>query len=764
MEKVIVLGQYDMGNGQPSEAQDSGGVFHDLDSVATSLDTELSNIIVSYDSACLDPGLNGERKISLRRASMAELPLALPSNWSETPDPKHIYRFLPLGLSFHCSPGALLQLPNTTDILPGTALIFYMLDGDPPAWTAVLKMHPEENFGSEHGKVIVSDLDSRGISHFGKVSPGGYDSIGFLAHPGNGLSYSVEGLVLRDDAGGLPLGGVHVQLIDSNGIAETQTDTDGSYHFTGAQARKGIPGQRILVGAYLKTLDDGSWRSQSAEIAGSTLLKMPELRFPPSYETGTLTGYVRYDDGTAVGLGGLVTVRWIHPDNLDADSANDNPGLDILYAAQPVLNGGVFLISKVRATSGNRLEVFATEPLSHVRSAPPTRVTLQTGQLVSLNLVVERRDNVAPYIRNAYPQNGGFNFNPKSDLSIIFSEPLDEATLISAATAPAPSIRLLDRQGQAQRITHYFDPTRFLLGVTSVDENGAAKALDSGKRYTLELTTAITDRAPQPNRLAPLETTYPQGVAYRATFRTIPPDTNDHNECTLELLLQLRRGSRRASEPARRVGLQQRRHPLHDRRMPDQGRHGCCAVRAPRQAALLSHQRLALRRGAGQLRRQLLPMVRSRDRPQKMERAHRHFLQRRQPAHPRRHLQRRRHLPRCQLRLQHRRWLLRRLLVQGPGNALQQHGQLGLRPPGQLRRTGHLRPELRARRNALPRGHRPLRSARILRRPRALSRQPTGPIGHALRRSKPLLEKRRLRRQQQLRRLAIYLRGPALSL
>lgn len=539
VQQVIVLGRLDDGNAQANQAQDQQGVYHDLDGVATSLDEHLSDIRLDYERSCLAPGPDGESKVSMRRASLLELPVAWPGDWSDTPDPMHIYRFLPLGLSFSCSPGATLQLPNSSGIGLGTKLGFYMLDGDnPPTWVKALSMLVIHDPASTtlDGTVIVTQPgpESPGIRHFGKT-PNGYDSIGFLARPLGNTYYSVHGYVKQNNGSvDVGLGGIHVELVDTYGMLETTSDTDGYYNFSGASARRGVPGQHVLIGAYRSSVADGSWLSLTATlpVVGNELT-MPDLIFPPKYETGFVTGYVRYDSGQPVGVGGLVNLRWVHPDNLDADPANDNPSKDVIYADQPILNGGVYYVPGVRATNGNRLRIWAVEPKYKARSAE-IAAELKAGETITLNLEVPDTDTVAPFVRNAYPLDGSFNFPTGSSLSLVLSEALNPDSLISSSTASAPSIRLLDRAGTAQPIRHFFDEARLLLVVQPTDEQGAPAALLPGKRYTLELTTDITDKAAIPNHLARRSPELPEGTAYRATFRTVPPSVDDQNECTAD--------------------------------------------------------------------------------------------------------------------------------------------------------------------------------------------------------------------------------------
>ncbi len=526
VETVIVLGHYDTGNSQPAAVTDNGGIDWPMDGTATNLDDDMKDVLLKYHPTWIEPPSNGEREVSIRRASEWEFQIPLEEEFDKTPDPYHIYRFLPLGLSFGIHQ-AKLRLPNTSGLDVGTEIGFYMLSGDPPEWTRVADMRvvaeplPDD---PEHTVIITPEEGGRGITQFGRESGSGsaFDSIGFLGRGKREERFFIRGTVRDDDEN---LSNAPIQFIGP-GVWDTQkTDADGRFMFS----LRGVPGQRVLVGSYRDTPYDGTWHSVSAmlPVDGYTINNMVVL-MPPEYQTGQLQGTITYDTGEPVGSGGVVTVKWIHPYNKDENPDNNDLDLNVLLQPAYTTEIGTFLMGNIRVTPESEVEVFITEPRHHVRSGIKT-VPIQTNTTSTLDFVVSATDNVPPYIRNAYPYDGAYDLPVNARMQLTFSEPLDEETLNSRAGDPNQSIFLLDMNEDDVPIDHFFDESGNWLVIypkESRRDMSEIGSLEEGKLYTLQLSTSITDPYGEPrgNPLLPYRDDLPEGIAFEATFRTVPPD------------------------------------------------------------------------------------------------------------------------------------------------------------------------------------------------------------------------------------------------
>ena len=452
VETVIILGQHDAGNSQPTVAQDGSGASWPMDGTASNLDEDMHDVILSYDPAWVAPPSSGERNISIRRASSFELPMPLPDGFGLTADPYHVYRFLPLGLSFSGNE-AKLRLPNTSDLPIGSEVGFYMLSGSPAQWTRVADMRVVAEPLAATGSVLVTPPEGRGITQFGRevVGSSAVDSIGFV---GRGLDlenpFQIHGFV-RDE-GGLAIEGLPVQFIGPDRWENGITDSDGRFAFS----LFGVPGQRVLVGSYRRTPYDGTWRAATAPLPVDGYGVNLTVFMAPDYATGQLQGTARYDNGEPVGAGGIVTATWIHPQNADSNPGNDDSALNVMLPPAYTTAFGNYLLGSVRSTPESYVEVFVTEPRHAVRSAQKT-ISIEEGRTGTLDFTVSAVDNVRPFVRNAYPYHGAYDLPLNARLQLTFSEPLDPETLTSEAGHPNQTIFLLDRDGHDVPIEHFFD-------------------------------------------------------------------------------------------------------------------------------------------------------------------------------------------------------------------------------------------------------------------------------------------------------------------
>ena len=533
VELVIILGEHDSGNSQPAVARDDYGADVPMDGGATNLDDDLSDVLLMYDPESVVAPPGETRGISIRRASIIEFPQPFPSGLNLTPDPYHIYRFLPLGLQF-TGHRAKLRLPNSSAIPIGSSLTFYMLDGDPPVWQGVADMEVVEEALSQFGSVIVTKADGRGIEHFGRSEGLGrqaYDSIGFLGRQPSETPYTINGYVREE--GGLGLGGLPVQLIGPNVFINDNCNPAGNFNFI----VDGVPGQQVIIGAYRENVFDGTWKTVSISLpAEGHEIDWVTLYLPPVYETGSLIGTLRYDDGELVGSGGFVSLRWVDPVNADGNPANDDPNADIIWPPAYTTPSGVYQFGSVRETPDGYATVFATEPLYDIVSGE-RQVEIIADETSVLDFVISRTDNVSPFIRNAYPPDGGYDLPITANLQVTLSEGIDPETLNDEIGSPNRSIFVTDSDGADVPVLHFFDERGdwLVIQAAELEEGGdvwGRSEFKEGEIYTLRLTTDITD--PLGNQIRPISDGLPSGVAYEASFRTVEPEVSDGNECTFD--------------------------------------------------------------------------------------------------------------------------------------------------------------------------------------------------------------------------------------
>ncbi len=531
VETVIILGHYDAGNSQPSVVENDEGGRIGMDGQASNLDRDLADVVLEYDPGWIRPPYDqpDAYEISIRRANIIELPKPF-DRTTLTPDPYHVYRFLPLGLDFRGN-HAKLQLPNTSGLGEGDRVSFYMLDGTPPVWTPVVNMEVVSGGPQADYRSYITTVQG-GIEHFGKKAQGdevSYDSFGFIAREKYTNPYTIRGIVRLEDNS--PLNNIHVQFIGPDHFDSKITELGGIFNF---DRFFGVPGQTIVLGAYRDTPYDGTWKSLTTIIPSSGfLLEDLVIIMPPTYETGQLQGTVRYDNHEVVGAGGIVTATWIHPDNYDPNSPSYNPDLNIPLPPGYTTSQGTYILGSVPV---GKVKAFVTEPRHHVRSVGEKEDAIISNSTTTIDFTVMATDNVRPYVRNAYPYNGAYDIPTNAKIHITFSEELDVETLNSTIDHPNQTIFLTYKTGENIPVEHFFDETGNWLIIypknEEAPENNGREIGEflEGKLITLELSTDITDTSGNP--IKELRNDLPQGVAFKVNFRTVKTIVEDDKECT----------------------------------------------------------------------------------------------------------------------------------------------------------------------------------------------------------------------------------------